>query len=153
MKKRLLLLLVLFGCDDSARMTAVNHRQVATPCSPTAPTPGPVPSDNCLVDSDCPNGGVCSCAGNTFGYAHVTHNLCVPANCHVDANCAGGASCSPTVSADCGSFYGVQGYYCHSAVDACTDDSQCDGGPSNRGYCAYSPQVGHWVCSHSFCAG
>jgi hypothetical protein len=126
------------------------HRPTATACAPT--TGDAMGSDQCLTDADCPNGGVCSCAGSTFEYAKATRNLCVPADCHVDADCGPGGACSPTVSSDCGAFYGVQGYYCHTADDTCTVDSECVQN-GTQGYCAYAPETGHWACAYGFCAG
>jgi hypothetical protein len=112
--------------------------------------------DQCATDQDCMNGGVCICRGNTFwgSWGHPSSNSCVPANCRSDADCGPGAWCAPTVNLACGRFYGVQGYYCHTCDDACTDDSDCpahDTGPA--GYCAYDTTVGHWVCGYGFCAG
>jgi hypothetical protein len=142
-----LLFLCTLGVAGCGGTTAQNHRPLAATC----PTSGP--GDECTKDADCANNGVCSCAGNTFGWAHATKNSCVPANCHRDADCAAGHSCSPTVSAGCGSFYGVQGFYCHTDTDRCVNDSDCPKQNGAAGYCAYSPQVGYWSCSYGFCAG
>ena len=111
--------------------------------------------DECLSDGDCPGGQVCSCAGSTFGYAHQSPgNVCVPANCRTDADCGAGGYCSPSVTFDCGPFYGVQGYDCHRPGDACTNDSDCGGdGGLGQPYCAYDGQTGRWACGDSFCAG
>jgi hypothetical protein len=131
-----------------------------TQCSDGGPALGGSPSSHCLhgecstsactMDDDCGDGGVCSCQGSTFGYAHTSFgNVCVPGNCRSDADCGPGSYCSPTLSG--GPFYGIQGYYCHSCNDECTNDSDCgDGGCS---YCAYDRTVGHWACSHSCAAG
>ena len=36
----------------------------------------------CITDEDCGTTGVCSCIGNTFGYAHSSFsNVCVTSNC------------------------------------------------------------------------
>jgi hypothetical protein len=132
-------------------------------CTDAATTPGAglvcfhgqCSYDQCATDQDCPSGDVCSCKGNTFGYAHVSAgNSCVPANCRSDADCGPAGRCAPTVDSSCGTFYGVRGYYCHSCNDTCTQDSDCaarDASPA--GYCAYDLTVGHWVCSYGFCAG
>jgi Cys-rich repeat protein len=116
---------------------------------------GTCSSDQCLSDTDCPNGGVCSCQGGTRGFAGVSPgNLCVPANCRVDADCGAGGFCSPTVDASCGSFYGIVGYYCHTSWDTCHNDADCGGdGSLGAPYCAYDPQVGHWACGNGHCAG
>ncbi|HXX70159.1 MAG TPA: hypothetical protein VEK07_23470 [Polyangiaceae bacterium] len=111
-------------------------------CSPSA----------CLDSDDCASGGVCSCQGSTRGYAGSSPgNVCVPANCRSDADCGPNGYCSPTVSATCGAFYGVQGYYCHHCGDACVNDSDCS--DSGSSYCAYDPTVGQWACESGFCAG
>jgi len=137
------LLLVFAACVNN-HPTPIVHRPVPQGCATSGgDTNG---ADECSVDSDCSNGGVCSCAGNTFEYAHETRNLCVPANCHVDADC-GAFMCSPSDSSG-GPFYGVQGYYCHTPQDQCHNDSDC-----GTGYCAYSSQAGNWVCATGLCAG
>jgi len=135
---------------------ATNHRPQAVGC---VATPGVSVDggslDQCLMDSDCADGGVCSCEGNTFGYGHQSvANSCVDANCREDSDCGPGGVCSPTVSSSCGPFYGVVGYYCHTCADQCENDSDCesDGGPA-PGYCAYNPAVGYWACGYGFCAG
>lgn len=140
--------LVLAGCMNS-HPTPTEHRIAAQACAASAGDS--MGSDECSVDTDCTSGGVCSCAGNTFEYAHETRNLCVPANCHVDADCAEGFLCSPSDSSG-GPFYGVQGYYCHTAHDKCTVDSECvDNGM--KGYCMFAPEVGYWSCAYTFAAG
>jgi hypothetical protein len=130
-------------------------------CSDAGPTPGRMPSIGCLhgqcsasdctTNDDCTEGGVCSCQGNTSGYAHSSFgNTCIPAGCRSDSDCGPGGYCSPTVSGG-GPFYGIQGYYCHSCKDECTNDSDCDNGGCF--YCAYNPDVGHWACGHTCAAG
>lgn len=127
-------------CDDAGKMTCLQGR-----CT----------LDQCTTDADCLGGGVCSCMGATRGYAGASPaNVCVLANCQTDADCGGGY-CSPTVST-AGPFYGIQGYYCHTCSDACTNDSDCaDSGVSCFGgpYCAYDPALGHWACGTSCAAG
>ncbi len=102
----------------------------------------------CLVDGDCGDGGVCSCSGSTFGWSHTTANSCVAGNCRTDADCAPGAYCSPSYGTF-GPFYGIQGYYCHTCEDVCTDNSDC----ATCGGCILDPSVGHWVCGTSCGAG
>src|SRR5262249_38613105 len=112
--------------------------------------------DACTTDADCaPSAEVCSCKGQSFGYAHASlGNVCVQGNCHTDADCGAGLFCSPTVDSGCGSFYGVTGFYCHGCQDTCVDDSDCPAtANSPAGYCAYDPSVGHWACGYGFCAG
>jgi hypothetical protein len=145
--KKVCFVLLLAACDSHPPVTV--HRALATPCPATAGDN--FGQDECLVDGDCANGGVCSCAPNTREYAGSSRNICVPANCHIDAECGPGGSCSPTVSPSCGGFYGVQGYYCHTPADSCTVDSECRG--SQQGNCTFAPQTGHWACSFGFCAG
>src|ERR1700678_1093047 len=118
---------------------ATNHRPQPVAC---VATPGVSVDggslDQCLMDSDCADGGVCSCEGNTFGYGHQSvANSCVSANCREDSDCGPGGVCSPPVSSSCGPFYGVVGYSCHTCADQCENDSDCesDGGPA-PGYCA-----------------
>lgn len=106
--------------------------------------------DECNADDDCGATGVCSCNGTTTGWAGGNlGNVCLPSDCRVDSDCPGGSLCSPTVSSDCGSFYGIEGYYCHTPADQCRNDSDCPKGA----YCAYSTTVAHWICSTGFCAG
>jgi hypothetical protein len=139
------------GCAPAAE--AKNHRPQAAACGATAAADGGS-SDECLEDSDCSEGGVCSCQGNTFGYAHEsTGNSCVAANCRDDADCGPGGACSPTVDPGCGPFYGVVGYYCHTCADRCENDSDCTSDGGLAGYCAYDPAVGYWACGYGFCAG
>jgi len=142
-------LLVLAAClTTSNHSTPTAHRTAPTACLASAGDS--FGADECSVDSDCTGGGVCSCAGNTFEYAHETRNICVPANCHTDTDC-GSYMCSPSDSSG-GPFYGVQGYYCHTAHDTCTVDSECVQN-GQQGYCMFAAEVGYWTCSYSFAAG
>jgi len=105
--------------------------------------------DQCMADGDCGATGVCACDGTTFGWSHTRRgNVCIPSNCRVDADCGPSGFCSPTTDLGCGAFYGVTGYYCHTANDQCTNDTDCA-----QGTCRYSPQVGYWVCATGACAG
>ena len=104
--------------------------------------------DSCFEDADC-GSTVCACDG---GWRSGS-NTCLSGNCQVDADCGAGGWCSPSLS-DCGFFGGVEGYWCHTPEDTCTNDSDCPetgdfGGP---GYCMYSQTLGHWECSYSQCA-
>jgi hypothetical protein len=146
---RLVPILFLFAaCVISHHPTPTVHRTTEQACATSGgDTNG---ADECTVDTDCSGGGVCSCAGNTFEYAHETRNLCVPANCRTDADC-GAYMCSPSDSSG-GPFYGVQGYYCHTAHDTCTVDSECVQN-GQQGYCMFAPEVGYWSCAYSFAAG
>jgi len=137
------------ACNDDAECNG--NTPGLTPNHCLHGTCGP---DQCTTDTDCPGGEVCSCDPGTRGYAGQSANTCVPSDCHVDSDCGPGAYCSPTVSSSCGSFYGIQGYYCHRHGDACMNDSDCsaNGGPGAP-YCAYDPSVGRWACETGFCAG
>jgi hypothetical protein len=136
--------LLLMGANCGELKPATYHRSLAGTCASN-----PDAGDACLSDPDCGATGVCSCKGETFGWAHVSSkNVCVPSNCRSDSDCKAGA-CSPTVNFDCGSFYGVQGYYCHTAKDTCHNDSDCGA----NGACAYQSTVGYWECSYGHCAG
>lgn len=105
--------------------------------------------DSCLADADCGT-TVCACDGGWRSGA----NACLGGNCQVDADCGAGGWCSPSMG-ECGLYGGVTGYWCHTAEDTCTSDTDCPGtgdfgGP---GYCMYSQTLGHWQCSYSQCAG
>jgi hypothetical protein len=146
----IIIALVLAACTDHPHSTPTVHRTAPVAC--TASAGDDQGSDECLADADCAGSGVCSCAGNTFEYAHATRNLCVPANCRTDAEC-GPEVCSPSFG-DAGPFYGVQGYYCHTASDTCGNDSDC--GTDNlgrQGYCMFAATAGHWTCAFNFAAG
>jgi hypothetical protein len=107
--------------------------------------------DACATDSDCGSGKLCECGTGDGTYGR-TGNACLPGNCRVDSDCAGGGGfCSPTYDTSCGAYSGTVGYYCHTASDTCTNDSDCTEG--GAGYCAWQPAVGKWACSYGFCAG
>ena len=109
--------------------------------------------DSCFADSDC-NGGtsiakICECEGGS----RSDNNVCLPGNCAVDADCGTAGYCSPTLG-DCGNFFGVVGYFCHTPADECVSDSDCGSNDASRmGYCAFKPTVGHWQCSNTHCVG
>ncbi|MBV8760837.1 MAG: hypothetical protein JO257_26320 [Deltaproteobacteria bacterium] len=146
--RSLFVFLIFAGCVAS-HPTPTEHRVASQTCTASAGDSNG--SDECLSDADCASGGVCSCAGKTFEYAHATRNICVQANCRTDADCTGGYLCSPS-NADGGPFYGVQGYYCHTPHDQCTVDSECNDN-GRAGYCMFAPEVGHWACGYNFAAG
>jgi hypothetical protein len=106
--------------------------------------------DVCFEDSDCGQGGPCGCETTLWSDA----NTCLAGNCQTDADCGPGGYCSPTLST-CGNYSGVTGYYCHTRDDECTDDAECTGqaGQFGPGYCMFSVQVSHWICSYSHCVG
>jgi hypothetical protein len=143
---------LLVACTDHKHSTPVNHRVDPVTCPASAGDS--FGADECLSDADCAAGSgqteVCSCAGNTFEYAHATRNLCVPADCRTDAECAP-YLCSPS-NGDGGPFYGVQGYYCHTPNDTCSNDSDCVNN-GTQGYCMFSVLSDHWTCAYTFAAG
>ena len=92
--------------------------------------------------------GVCACGGGFWS----DNNVCLnDGNCRTDADCGEGGACSPTLG-DCGDYAGVVAYYCHTPTDECVDDADCTG-TAGRGYCAYNPAAGHWMCSDAQCVG
>jgi hypothetical protein len=101
--------------------------------------------DECALDVDCPDGGVCSCG--TPANPGRTPNLCLPSNCRVDSDCGAGGFCSPSVALYC--VLDVSGYYCHTPNDDCTNDSDCASGS----YCTWQPEVGKWACGKFVCNG
>jgi hypothetical protein len=105
--------------------------------------------DECQTDADC-NGGVCACGRDTTPpYNHY----CVAGNCRIDSDC-GGQYCSPSVPLGCGNHYRYVGFYCHTASDECSQDSDCPATPGSQSpYCAYDPVVSHWACSSRICPG
>ena len=76
---------------------------------------------NCLADSDCEAGNVCSCGGGT--------GTCVPAGCTSDAGCAGGACLQITVLPADACESPVTTFACTTAEDICDDDADCGGAP------------------------
>jgi len=113
--------------------------------------------DACSTDGDCGTGKVCVCGTDEPPYGR-TANACVPGNCRVDSDCGAKGYCSPTEATSCGNRSGTVGYYCHTAGDDCTNDSDCagttDGGATmGPGYCAWQPTVGKWACSYGICTG
>ena len=77
----------------------------------------------------------------------------MPANRRVDADCGAGGFCSPTWFSAFGRWR-VDGYYCHTPMDQCRDDSDCTGqtiaGPTR---CSYSVEAGVWSCFFRGAAG
>jgi hypothetical protein len=93
--------------------------------------------DACFSDGECPGGEVCACSGSFSG------NACVASACYVDADCGASGFCAPEID-HCTSA--VLGYFCRTAKDTCTDDSDC--GTGSR--CERSPDAGIWACRLSF---
>ena len=163
------------GAQSCCRTPPVNHRPTAVVCPatndggmicpsgpPRDPDGGCAPplrscTDDCLADTDCRPGFVCSCASDTnAGIGGCPVNTCIPASCETDADCGTGGFCSPSVSFEKGTFYGIQSYECHGCADCCVNDSDCGAAKPPRyvqPYCAYSPEVGHWACGDAHFAG
>ena len=109
--------------------------------------------DSCFVDSDCAGDAttarICACEGGS----RSDNNVCLAGNCRVDADCGSAGYCSPSFG-DCGNYFGVAGYYCHTSSDECVDDADCKAdGTHPMGYCAFKPTVGRWQCSNLNCVG
>ncbi len=134
-----------FCTDDSQCTAGTNGR-----CTPSGHNAGPsCQYDTCFADSDCAKGQICECGGPA-GIGRYA-NTCLSGNCRVDSDCGAGGYCSPSYGTSCGAYGGIAGYFCHTAQDTCTDDSQCTAQPN--GYCGYQPMTGSWSCIYSFCAG
>lgn len=105
------------------------------------------PHDECLVDQDCGDSGVCACvvprSAGCGGIVLMLGNVCAPAECRADADCAECGICRS--ESNClGS-----GYYCATPNDECTSNADCSATPVG-GFCAY--QNGRWIClSESIC--
>lgn len=110
-------------------------------------------SDACVVDGDCDAGKLCDCRV-AWREGGDPPNRCLPGNCRVDADCGAKGFCSPSFGG-CGAYEGVTGWFCHTADDDCTNDDECqqlDGG-FGPPYCGYRPEIGHWTCAVTQCAG
>jgi hypothetical protein len=95
-----------------------------------------------------PDGQTCACHGSP--YTADEGNTCVAGNCRVDADRGGGGYCSPSSgTAVCGAS--IAGYYCHTPMDQCLDDSDC-AGAQGQSVCAYSTATSRWQCAaEEFC--
>jgi hypothetical protein len=102
--------------------------------------------DGCVHDTDCDAGTTCACHGTA--YVGNSGNQCIPSNCRVDSDCGVGGYCSPTYDTmSCGS---IGGYYCHTPLDGCIDDTDCPSDPSMPGtipVCTYSTTDARWECA------
>jgi len=106
--------------------------------------------DTCATDGDCPTGQTCACHGST--YLGDFGSTCVPGNCRVDADCGANGYCSPSAATTCGNTV-LAGYYCHTAMDRCTNDPECpmlqnpnDPNDLQAQTCGYSTAMGFWQC-------
>jgi hypothetical protein len=96
--------------------------------------------DTCMQDTDCQPGQLCVCHGS--GFTGGAGNTCMTGNCRVDSDCGPNGYCSPSHgTSGCG---GVTGYYCHTAADTCTNDSDCSG--AGIEVCAWSGTSNRWEC-------
>ncbi len=98
--------------------------------------------DECDVDSDCPGNVACVCRASATDSAP---NLCASGSgCRLDSDCGLCGYCSPSGNP----FFPPPLYFCHTADDTCTDDSDCSQtlGSCQNG-CNYNPQAGHWSCT------
>jgi hypothetical protein len=108
--------------------------------------------DACTMDTDCGSASVCTCREPTNAYA----NTCERGNCVTDADC-GGKYCSPsgfTITVDCrdGIAQGSFGWFCHTAKDDCTDDSDCaDDSGMDPTVCLFDSAQTKWVCKKTHC--
>jgi len=127
------------ACQTSADCLNMGHCTAAHECS----------YDACTQDQDCGATAVCSCQGQTFGWAHQSNgNTCVPSNCRQDSDCGAGGRCSPTLGYGSGPFYGIEGYFCHTPNDHCHNDSDC-----SNAYCEFDEISGYWSCNAGAIAG
>jgi hypothetical protein len=93
--------------------------------------------DECMSDADCPARLPCSC--RTLATDSAANYCVTDSDCRVDADCGPGSFCSPSTSQS-GSWCGLT-YHCHTARDACLDDSDCAVSTCNFDY-----QQGFWAC-------
>jgi hypothetical protein len=114
--------------------------------------------DTCFSGSDCPTNEPCRCRESA---ASNIPNVCVTgSNCRIDSDCGPGGFCSPSLfyldssisgSPTSGSGYATFGYFCHTPMDLCRNDSDCDqstcDGKSDCSLvaCGYS-SVNRWDC-------
>jgi hypothetical protein len=106
--------------------------------------------DECFRDSNCPSGAPCICRGNS-PIDNAWNTCAAGGNCVVDSDCGPGGFCSPSPSPLLNGCEDPGPYYCHTASDTCTDNTDCavDGG---RAFCAYDPKTQHWACNPELCA-
>ena len=129
--------------------------------------PGGCSYDECLSDSGCGAKTPCLCRSSS---TDNSANACdVGGNCAVDSDCGPGGYCSPSMET-CFSaapeievqdnYAGPNPYYCHTASDLCTNDSDCaslDAGTAITSSCprytpcAYNAQNNRWECAQLFC--
>jgi hypothetical protein len=104
--------------------------------------------DECVSDDECSTPGPCGCEKAFWSDA----NACLEGDCRLDADCGEAGYCSPSLGS-CGNYAGIVGYWCHTAADACVDDGDCVDPQMGAGFCMFSSEVSHWVCSYNHCVG
>ncbi|GAB4293749.1 MAG: hypothetical protein Kow0090_08220 [Myxococcota bacterium] len=99
--------------------------------------------DRCLSDKDCPNGGVCACAG-LVGW--LKNHRCVYAQCRTSSDCRKGERCQ--IAESCVRLPECQNlsFYCSKERDECTSNEDC---PEDE-ICTFS-EKGHFACSAPYC--
>jgi hypothetical protein len=99
----------------------------------------------CTADTDCP-GTVCDC-GKHFACFQKNQNACLPSgNCRIDADCGPGGYCSfSSDGAYCG-YQHLSGYFCHTASDSCSDDSDCPPDQFGPESCQINNDNKTWSC-------
>jgi hypothetical protein len=101
--------------------------------------------DECQHDSQCSGGSTCVCHGSP--YTGGAGNTCKASDCRVDADCGSGGFCSPSMDVTQCNGAGVAGYFCHTASDQCTNDSDCPQATAGPEACVYTASAGHWACA------
>jgi hypothetical protein len=73
----------------------------------------------------------------------------------LDSDCGPDGYCSPSIEGNC--FFGQSPYFCHTARDTCTDDSDCPSVDAEAGSCpivtpcAYDTGEQRWACTQLTC--
>jgi len=107
--------------------------------------------DTCASDSDCPDNGVCACRSSS---TDTSANTCYAGNCRIDADCGPGGFCSPSLVDPFPCENCWPGYFCHTPMDSCLDDADCDdpNGPAKR--CVFDAKGSRlWACAEVFYPG
>lgn len=103
--------------------------------------------DECTSDADC-GAGVCDCRNG----ARYSANVCFRGNCTTDGDCGVNGFCSPSAThlfSNCRSNVpaGSFGYFCRTATDACSADSDC----GEQAWCVFTPDAKRWQCLPRVC--
>jgi len=128
------------GCEGDNSCTAGTNGRCIGP--PGGPAICGCTYDQCLHDTDCAASKTCACHDSPYLWGD---NACTQGDCRIDANCGVAGFCSPSLSP--ASCYLLSGFYCHTALDQCTDDTDC-ATQSGQG-CMYSPAHARWECQTS----